>query len=465
MRYKFNYNMKALFQNIGPVHKAELEIKNLTIIAGANNTGKTYLVYTLYGFLKKFQQSDFFGNHIESLLPFDSKQAAQDILKAGKIQFPVTDFNNLAKKIAEPYFSMSSDNISEIFSAPAEDFAEAKFSFIANNNSSKKLESSINLESSLNLITASFENGVLSFNLNSLASSSFSEQLIIDVLQLLFVQLCIPKLPEPFILSSERFGISLFYKELDFTKNRLVETLQKLNDKSNGQNIHPFFLMNQISSRYAQPIKDNIDYTRDLEFIKKQHTSLPNSKLFNDIKEMLNGSFSYKNGDIRFVSKARKNGKFDIPLHLASSSAMGLSDFYFFLKHVAHNNQILIIDEPESHLDTANQIEMARLLVRCVNSGLKVIITTHSDYIIKEFNNLIMLSQDFTGKEAFLKKYSNSYGEKDYLKPENVAAYISEKGSLTRCEVDHLGLNMPNFDDTIDMINQIANELALSVEP
>ena len=30
MRYKFNYNMKALFQNIGPVHKAELEIKNLT---------------------------------------------------------------------------------------------------------------------------------------------------------------------------------------------------------------------------------------------------------------------------------------------------------------------------------------------------------------------------------------------------------------------------------------------------
>jgi predicted ATPase len=42
--------MKAQFQNIGPINEAELEIKNLTIIAGANNTGKTYLVYTLYGF-------------------------------------------------------------------------------------------------------------------------------------------------------------------------------------------------------------------------------------------------------------------------------------------------------------------------------------------------------------------------------------------------------------------------------
>ncbi len=32
-----------------------------------------------------------------------------------------------------------------------------------------------------------------------------------------------PEFLEPFILSAERFGISLFYKELDFTKNRLVE--------------------------------------------------------------------------------------------------------------------------------------------------------------------------------------------------------------------------------------------------
>jgi ABC-type cobalamin/Fe3+-siderophores transport system ATPase subunit len=453
--------MKAQFENIGPVHKAELEIKNLTIIAGANNTGKTYLVYTLYGFLKKIQQRNYFFNeNIESLLPFNSKQAAQDILKTRKIQYPVANFKDLAKKVAEPYITMSSDNISEIFSAPSDNFAKAKFRLLQDNNLPKKLERS------LHYITASIENDVLSFylnDLNVLELSSYEE--IIPILQILFLQLCIPKLPQPFILSSERFGISLFYKELDFTKNRLVETLQKLDNSNRIEKIDPFFLVNKVSSRYAQPIKDNIDYTRDLEFIQKQDNSLANNKLFNDIKEMLNGSFSYKNDDIRFVSKARKNGKFDIPLHLASSSAMGLSDFYFFLKHVANNNQILIIDEPESHLDTANQIEMARLLARCVNSGLKVIITTHSDYIIKEFNNLIMLSQDFSGKEAFLKEYSSSYGEQDYLKPEHVAAYITEKNSLTRCEIDHLGLNMPNFDDTIDMINQIANELALSVEP
>ena len=46
------------FRNIGPVKDAELELGDLTIIAGRNNTGKTYIVYTLYGFLKMRNLSD-----------------------------------------------------------------------------------------------------------------------------------------------------------------------------------------------------------------------------------------------------------------------------------------------------------------------------------------------------------------------------------------------------------------------
>ena len=40
------------FKNVGPVKDAEVELGDLTIIAGRNNTGKTYLVYTLYSFLQ-----------------------------------------------------------------------------------------------------------------------------------------------------------------------------------------------------------------------------------------------------------------------------------------------------------------------------------------------------------------------------------------------------------------------------
>ncbi len=101
---------------------------------------------------------------------------------------------------------------------------------------------------------------------------------------------------------------------------------------------------------------------------------------------------------------------------------------------------------------------MARLLARCINSGLKVLITTHSDYLIKEFNNLIMLSNDFKGKTNFFQS-NRQYTPNDYLRPETVGAYICENGTLTSCNIDNKGMDIRSFDDTIDEINRISDEL------
>ena len=53
---------------------------------------------------------------------------------------------------------------------------------------------------------------------------------------------------------------------------------------------------------------------------------------------------------------------------------------------------MIFIDEPELNLHPVNQRKIARILAKVANSGIKIIISTHSDYIVKEFNNLIMLS-------------------------------------------------------------------------
>ena len=49
--------MKFRFKNLGPIEQADLELGDLTIIAGRNNTGKTYLAYALYGFIKHLKRS------------------------------------------------------------------------------------------------------------------------------------------------------------------------------------------------------------------------------------------------------------------------------------------------------------------------------------------------------------------------------------------------------------------------
>ena len=218
-------------------------------------------------------------------------------------------------------------------------------------------------------------------------------------------------------------------------------------------------VIDRATSRYALPIKDNIDYTRSIPERKRDRGELSEHKLFDYVKDMMDGYYGASGDEIRFISKSRGSGRsFNIPLHAASSSARGLSDLYFYLRHAARTTHLLIIDEPESHLDTDNQIRLARLLARFVNAGVKVLITTHSDYLIKELNNLVMLSQPFAGKDAFVKKFK--YLPADYLPPESIRAYVAENNGLTKCAVDRLGIDMPVFDRTIDAINATANELA-----
>ena len=49
-----NSKWRFLLKDLGPVEEADLELGNLTLIAGRNNTGKTYMVYALQGFLQFF---------------------------------------------------------------------------------------------------------------------------------------------------------------------------------------------------------------------------------------------------------------------------------------------------------------------------------------------------------------------------------------------------------------------------
>ena len=142
-----------------------------------------------------------------------------------------------------------------------------------------------------------------------------------------------------------------------------------MGDDKKRHRLSPYLVIDRATSRYALPIKDNIDYTRSIpDLTSRAKSELYEHKLFDDIKDMMDGYYSAAGDDIRFISKARGKGRsFNIPLHLASSSARGLVGLLLFPSARRQEKPSgLIIDEPESHLDTANQILLARLLARFV---------------------------------------------------------------------------------------------------
>ena len=66
--------------------------------------------------------------------------------------------------------------------------------------------------------------------------------------------------------------------------------------------------------------------------------------------------------------------------------------FSIYLKYVVEKGDLLIIEEPEAHLHPENQRILVKYIVRAVNKGLKVMLTTHSDYVIEQFNNFVRLA-------------------------------------------------------------------------
>ena len=109
-------------------------------------------------------------------------------------------------------------------------------------------------------------------------------------------------------------------------------------------------------------------------------------------------------------------GKF--PLHKTSSMVSELAPVILFLKHLVRPGDLLILEEPESHLHPASQRQMARGIVRLVNAGVKVIITTHSDYFIGQLNNLLQVS-----RASPQKRKRDGFEVADCLKAEDVSAY------------------------------------------
>ncbi len=461
------------FRNIGPIENAELELGDLTVIAGRNNTGKTYLVYTLYGFLTMWanwpgpptRPSRARAPAEPPLAPQYPvfEQITEHIAEAGQAQLPVSpDALNRERNEAIDALTQrfSRDSLAEVFSSPPEKFENASIG--------AKLGTEFPWDVQLFDTSAESEDTPAirydGMNLSVIAHQPGGKRIHALILRRRlwrqYLRFLLPDLPsDPFVLSAERFGISLFYRELDFKKSQLVDLLQKYGDRESKNPGFPFHLVDETVSRYALPIKDNIDYTRSIPDLRKQKSEVYDDRFFNDIRKLMNGYYATSSDTIEFRSAARGDRRFAIPLHLASSSARGLSDLYFFLRHVARKNHLLIIDEPESHLDTVNQILLARLLARLVQAGLKILLTTHSDYIIKELNNLIMLSCSFDNKAKAVRRFG--YEKNDYIPPERIRAYIAQQNGLTKCEIDKFGIDMPNFDETINKINDVANELAI----
>ena len=197
----------------------------------------------------------------------------------------------------------------------------------------------------------------------------------------------------PFRMPAERNGLRLFYRELSTRRAALLHHASKENIDLNE------LLKDVIRSRYALPIAHYINWLNELTEIQRGAAGLFHQQALQLQKQLANGAYKVerRSGVIRFKPYQRKRGGGAtqiMGLHMTSSTVKSLFGLWFYLENQAQPGDLLMIDEPELNIHPANQRHIARLLARLVNAGLRVVISIHSDYIVREFNSLLMLSQD-----------------------------------------------------------------------
>lgn len=82
-----------------------------------------------------------------------------------------------------------------------------------------------------------------------------------------------------------------------------------------------------------------------------------------------------------------------LPLMRASSMVSELAPVVLYLRYMVSRDSVLIIEEPESHLHPEMQVAFTRQLAAMVRAGIRVVVTTHSEWVLEELSNLVLASQ------------------------------------------------------------------------
>jgi ABC-type uncharacterized transport system ATPase subunit len=452
--------MKVIFKQLGALQDAPIELKDLTLFCGANNTGKTYAMYAIYGLLDfKFDvQFDFV------------KTIAKNLIKEGVCTLSLetiieNHFDEIVVNIEKDFLS----RLPRLFSTEADKFkqAEIKLYFDKTKVLIKALEKQqaqriqLGKEEELIFEITKFKNeDIVNITLidNKLPAHIISEEISKFILRLLLSN----DLKKAFLLPAERSGLNLFYRELGSKRTAKLHPNKLLLLQSFLQNgINPEELFRDIMpSRYPEPVADYIDFLNDIETLKKNKSDYHELAVFLQ-KQVINGVYSLdKDGEIYFKpykSKERLN------LHLSSSTVKNLFGLWFYLEYVAQKDDCLMIDEPELNLHPDNQRKLARLLAQLVNSDLKIIVSTHSDYFVRELNNLIMLNKGFNGAKELQTKYG--YQDNELLDIEKVIAYLFDNKKVEPMEFDsEEGIIAKTFDNVINKLNNSSNEIYYTMQ-
>ncbi len=454
--------MKIQIKELGAIKEATIDLeKKLTIFCGPNGTGKTYMAYILYSLTKLNNKS--IGLRLE-----------EDLIKklvegnSTKIPLEVDLIWNFRNKEVKSI----NDNIWNLFAIPEnkskEFFAKTEINILETKEEFQEKINKITIEETIKFYdytfvlkkVSGFNEMTVSISESLIKNREFYNFMEIVFLSRLYSIIAFYPITSSTIFPVERNSIYTFSNELSIRKNDALEHIQAITNK---KDFNLFDLVFKRTTRYPQPIRDGLEVAEDLDNIQQRNSNEYFEYATEIENELLKGKVVItKEGNVEFVSE--KAPRIKLSFHQSSSIVKTLASLVIYLKYRATKNDLVIIDEPELNLHPDNQVRLAKVFARLVNKGLRLVISTHSDYIIREFNNLIMISSDNPNLSSVKEKFM--YRDDEFLKIKDVGAYMfnykndkAKQTDVKAIKIDQYGFEVSTLDETIEDLNKRSDEL------
>lgn len=406
----------------GKIARAEISNAPLSVFVGKNNTGKSYIAYAMWA-----AWSGFFG-----LSPFRGKKISapkwfkDEVNKACKGK--PTSFKIEASRVARHYNTWLSRNKRELaqdlLSFDGADFGKLRFEFSGNIylHCQKRPPNWVTQgqfkEWSVSPWAFSWTEKLGSDSEQSSMVGSLQGDDLANVLYRVVLEKLINRdiravWRSATYLPAARTGLVLAIQDLAASSVGNIGISDKNSRRSRFTAPMREFLMALI--RLTEHRRGN-QYKNVGSFLRK---SIFQGNL--EIEGKGSPEFTYVTGD----------GHAKLPMHIVSSMISEMTPIVALLEN-SYLGDGLIIEEPEAHLHLAAQREMARAIIRLVNSGLRVAVTTHSDTFLQQVN---LASRAAKRKNDLDIKNILDFDEDDLLNPDQVKVYeFIEKDGRTFVE-------------------------------
>ncbi len=482
--------MKVSIRNLGVLkEEANFELKPLTVFIGPNNTGKTWLAYSLAGILGPFGSGEYVQAYADKKVPNTYKPldtAIEHVLVDGNATI---DLRQFADEYGEKYFNdiahYARNWMRRFLRTQLADFtdldislslAETKADFV--NQVSHYSGTSHDAESMLTIRKNQDEDKVIAEVQDAegqeepLGERNRLEEVRKHLVGFVATALRQSLYPEIRIFPTERTTLVAFRfvgRAADRVQPRFTERAREaLEVLAKELDMREMAEQNLGTREVIWPVSSFMSMLNTIfgnrPQDRQEREGDPQIKRYIQLAEVLENQilvgsayFSTPEPDSSrdVLFQPTQDTSLEIPI--VSSMVKELAPLLLYLRHLARPGELLIIDEPEMNLHPAAQVKMIEFLAMLVNAGLHVLITTHSTYVVDHLVNL-MDAYKHKNQDDIVEMFLLEQKEA-FISQKNVSAYLVEDGRVKNV-LDAEGIiDWKTFSDVTTLVERIHFDL------